>query len=163
MEQCFYRTVKKLNQLWIAVKQLTQYVAPPPTHTYYTREWFMYNSYGAAISVDKPEFDKEHPVAVEHIQRHRPDGRIDSRRAIWYQTINRDNYEPADLFEPVPPPWLLIQCGERDLTEQLSSYICKGNLISLQFLNTKGSNEKWTYVDPKTFEDVFKFKLFPNK
>lgn len=119
-----------------------------PLDTIYTDEWYMISD--KHTPVDEPVFTDAAKTAIQKVYRLRPDGRLDHRIAIWYRDKIRNKYTNPEIFDMVPAPWLTIECDGEDMTETLSPYVCKGNLITFDFLQSiqKG---KWTYMDPKTF------------
>ena len=128
----------------------------PSGDTEYESNWFTLSKDGESREVPAPFFDSTTPYALQEVTRTRPDGRKDSRFAVLHRDKSRPLYAKADLFTPVPPPWLMIRQGDEDRTEDLAPYIAKGNLITLAFLQTAFfslNNEPWHYVDPKTFEE----------
>lgn len=134
MEECIYRTVRG----FFMIRNFFRKLCPSGrTQTEYQ------------IDVDKShnKFD------IQRVTRVRQDGRIDKKYAIWYIGSPRKFQDYATLFENVPPPWLSIRCGEKDMTAEMANYICKGNHIKPQFLESL-SSDIWYYMHPRTFEEV---------
>jgi hypothetical protein len=103
------------------------------------------------------EEDDSAPVTIHKIIRRKENGNIDEKYKLEWNHQDDDTKIDA-LFEHVMPPWLMISKDGEDYTEQLHSYIAKGNDIRLQFLNWRFGNGKWTILDTKTFEEI----IFPS-
>lgn len=152
IQELTVKTVRWMFTAWIWIRNWLRVFFPLPLETQYESKWSMYGEDGSVRTVVAPEFDETHTIAVERVERYRPDGRVDHRCAIWYRDRDRVPYQAADLFHPAPPPWLYIQCGDDDFTDQLSSYVVPGNLILPSFLELFGTG-KWTMLDPATFNE----------
>lgn len=89
-------------------------------------------------------------IIVDEVTRIREDGREDVKYRITHKNIVNATTS-AELFESVPPPWLMISKNDEDFTEILHPYISKGNVITPQVLNKLFGEGKWTYLNSKTF------------
>jgi hypothetical protein len=102
----------------------------------------------------QPKFTDDTFAIFQHVIRTKPSGQKDERCAIHYKDKFSQFKDNSELFDPVPPPWLMITCDGEDFTEMLHDYICRGNTITLEMLKLKYAKGQWSYLDPKTFEDV---------
>ena len=125
-----------------------------PKQTEYKTIWTMLYSNGVFKRVKIPKFEEDALIAFQTVTRTKPSGQIDEKTAIHYRHKYSQLLEDSELFDPVRPPWLMITCDGEDYTEILHEYICNGNTITLDFLNLKFNEGKWTYLNPLTFEDV---------
>lgn len=90
-------------------------------------------------------------IIVDRVVRTREDGREDVKYRITHSEHIPNKTSSSELFEHVPPPWLMISKDDEDFTEILHPYIAKGNLITPSFLNKVFGSGKWTYLNAKTF------------
>ena len=89
-------------------------------------------------------------IIVDRVIRTREDGREDVKYRVTHKDVaNQTTHQ--ELFESVPPPWLMITKDEDDYTERLHPYISKGNRITPLVLNRLFGSGKWTYLNAKTF------------
>jgi hypothetical protein len=114
----------------------------------------MLYSNGMFERVGKPKFTDDTIAAFQNVIRTKPSGQIDEKCAIHYKNKFGHYLENSELFDPVQPPWLMIACDDEDFTDILHEYICRGNTITLDLLNLRFGQGKWTYLHSKTFEDV---------
>lgn len=115
----------------------------------YTREGTRIRPTGGGLS-------REHPYYVDTIVRYRAFGRSDTRCVVVsYDTpLDAPEYTYDQIFASnIPPPWLAISCDSTDMTADLAPYVCKGNRITLDFLNTVFNRGNWRYLNPTTFEE----------
>jgi hypothetical protein len=98
---------------------------------------------------DKIDY-RDDTIVVDKVVRTREDGREDVKYRITYNDRLNETTS-RELFEHVPPPWLMLSKDEEDFTEQLHPYISKGNVITLSFLTRVFGSGKWTYLNSKTF------------
>jgi|LauGreDrversion4_2_1035121.scaffolds.fasta_scaffold784275_2 hypothetical protein len=153
-ETWVFKALRTFFAFWIVVRKWFRTLLPLATTTYYTSEWYMYTPDGN-LYVLEPAYTEDRPIAVEEVTRHRPDGRVDTKHAIWYKDQLRPSYQHADLFAiNVPPPWLEVRCDDVDYTEMMSRYICKGNVLTPAFFQCLSATGTWYYMDPKTFEET---------
>ena len=153
IDSFLFRIVRFMHYLWISTRKMLRQICRTPSETYYETRWFMYNDDRSMLHVDKPVFSDQAKIAIERVVRFKPDGRSDERHAIWYRDKSRQQYEYSDLFQPCSPPWFLISADDTDVTSIYAPYVCPGNFISLEFLNTSLEAKKWIIMDTKTFED----------
>ena len=143
--------VRGIFKCWIRMRNCCR---RRPKTTEYKTIWHMLYSDGMFERVDKPKFEKNAVIAFQHVTRTKPSGQVDEKVAIHYREKYSVCLDESELFDPVQPPWLMISCDDEDFTDTLHEYICRGNTITLDLLNLRFGQGKWTYLNPKTFEDV---------
>jgi len=147
-----YKVVRFLHQVWIYIRNMMVWSFPVTTK--YESKWTMFDCAGISTDVQSPTFTENDTIAIETVTRTRPDGRQDERCAIRYRDKEREHYSPEDLFRHCPPPWFVIYCDDLDMTDELAPFVCQGNNITKEFLNTIVLNKDWTYMHPQTFEET---------
>lgn len=142
--------------LWHKCRVFFRHCCPRnrPKVTEYESTWYMVGKEGVIETVKSPRFDENFQIAYQRVVRTRPDGRMDARCALWHRVVGRRlALNQETLFDHVPPPWLLLTKDDVDFTEECAEFVAKGNLVTLDFLNTRYGHGEWKYVNPGTFEE----------
>jgi hypothetical protein len=144
--------IRGLFKCWIRIRNCCK--RRPKTLEYKTYWFKLYNDGMFELVYGQPKFTDDTFAIFQSVVRTKPSGQKDERCAIHYKDKFGHYLENSELFDPVQPPWLMITCDGEDFTEVLHDYICRGNTITLEMLKLKYAKGEWSYLDPKTFEDV---------
>jgi hypothetical protein len=143
--------IRTMFRCWIRVRNCCR---RKPKVTEYKTYWFKLYKDGMYELVGQPRFTENTFAIFQNVIRTKPSGQKDEKCAVYYTDKFGHYLENSELFDPVQPPWLMITCDGEDFTEVLHSYVCRGNTITLDMLKLKYAKGKWSYLHPKTFEDV---------